>query len=686
MNYPFLDESHAIRWDLLTAENVEPDMREALRRANEQIETIRSLPPEQADYSNTIEALAAALDGVSRPWRKVTNLTETCDSGPLREAYRTVNGPVSSFFSSIYLDTAIWETVQAAARNTPEGSLSAPQARLLKETIRDFQDSGADLPQEQRRRLLAIEERLTDLCRDFSERVLDSMNAFEWVTADPAELAGLPPREIEAARQRALEKGHGTDESPRYRLTLQMPSFRPAMRYLEDRQLRETLYCAYFNVAREDPHQTGDIVREILSLRHEKARILNKENWVDLVTARRMAKSGSQARHFVEDLHQRVLPAFQRECQARTDFAAEHGAQPPQSLEPWDIAYWDERMRQQQLDFDEETVRPYLEMDKVLQGLFQIVSTLFGIRVSELCGDQKPPVWHPEVRYYDVHDIDGRHLGSFYTDWHPRETKRSGAWMATLLTGEPDPQTIHQPHLGLITGNMTSPVPGQPTFLSLDEVRTIFHEFGHLLHQILGDVPVKALNGCNQAWDFIELPSQILENWCRSRESLDLFARHHQTGETIPDELFQKIRASERFGAACATMRQLSFAILDLGLHMDWHRDTSCPPDVLDLEISRPYRIPTPSGGSSMVYMFGHLFSDPVGYAGGYYSYKWAEVLEADAFTRFLNEGVLNPQTGRELRDKIFAAGNSAPPEVLFRNFMGRDPDPEALLRRDGLL
>jgi oligopeptidase A len=433
-------------------------------------------------------------------------------------------------------------------------------------------------------------------------------------------------------------------------------------------------------VGAQAPHDNTGLLRRILALRAEKAALLGRSHFADLVLERRMAKSGARALAFLEDLRVRCAAAFARECRELEEAAHGAGAGP---LAPWELAYRSEKLRRARYDFDAEALRPYFPMDRVIAGLFDLAGRVFSLRITERTGVE---TWHPEVKFYEVRDGAGRHVGSFYADWHPRESKRGGAWMNYLVTGGPRPDGTRAPHLGLICGNLTPPAGGKPALLTHHEVETIFHEFGHLLHHLLGEVEIKSLNGVNVAWDFVELPSQIMENWCWERDSLDLFARHFETGATIPADLFGKMIAARNFRSAAATTRQIALAKMDLLLHIRaaefaGEADLEAKARAAIADCLIPTRPPAPT----IVKRFTHLFSDPVGYAAGYYSYKWAEVLEADAFTRFRREGLFNPKVGAEFVARILSRGNGADPAELFRDFMGRDPDLQALLVRSGL-
>jgi len=384
-----------------------------------------------------------------------------------------------------------------------------------------------------------------------------------------------------------------------------------------------------------------------------------------------MAHRGARAQEFVRDLREKTEKRFREENQELEAFAGS-------KLAPWDVGYFAEKQRAKLYDFDEESLRPYFPLEQVAAGMFDIFGRILGFRVQEESG---VPAWDAAVKSYAILDKDsGAWLGSFYADWYPRENKRGGAWMDSLLTGN---AVEGKPHLGLICGNLTPPVEGKPALLTHREVETMFHEFGHLLHHLLTRVEVRSLAGTAVAWDFVELPSQIMENWCWEREALDTFARHWETGAPVPEELFQKMKRAKTFRAANAQMRQLGFAYVDLTLHREWNGTT----DLLAYTRSllQPFAATELPADYAMIAAFSHLFSSPVGYGAGYYSYKWAEVLDADAFTRFRKEGVFSPAVGHEYRDKILARGNSQDPAELYRSFMGRDPDPNALLERAGL-
>ncbi len=685
-NHPFLDAAFLPAWSTLQAEYIVPDITLALSRAEAAIAVIAEIDLTHLTYASTFLALERATEELNVAWAKVGHLQAVADAASLREAYNVVLPKVSAFYASIPLNSALWERLRTFAETPEARALTGVHRRLVDETLADFRQAGANLPAESRARLEAIQAELAQLTQRYAENVLDATNAWQLVVEDERRLAGLPAHAIAAARRNAAAKNLGTEESPRWRFTLHMPSQEPFMTYLEDADLRREMWTAAAAVGSHAPHDNTELVTRILTLRAEKAVVLGQTHFADLVLARRMAKTGARALAFLEDFQKRAALAFARENRELEEFKARQiQAKSVAPLAPWELAFWSERLRRERYAFDEEILRPYFPVQRVIAGLFELVQRIFGLRVQERAAGAVE-TWHPEVKFYEMHDGRGRHVGSFYADWHPRESKRGGAWMGYLITGGPTPQGGRSPHLGYICGNLTPPSADRPALLTHREVETVFHEFGHLLHHLLGEVEIKSLNGVNVAWDFVELPSQIMENWCWERASLDLFARHHETGAAIPEEIFQKMTAAKKFRAACVTMRQVAFAKMDLLLHMragGW-------PNEADLEstaraLVAECLVPTVPPAPTILKRFNHLFSDPVGYAAGYYSYKWAEVLDADAFSRFKKEGLFNAQVGREFVEKILSRGNSADPLELFRSFMGRDPEVAALLERSGL-
>lgn len=690
--HPFLAPDFHIRWSTLVPEAVEPDIRHALQLAKENIEAICAQDPAVATYESTFLAFEKASEALNDGWGRLNHLDSVSDCPAQREALGKMLPEVTDFYSSLALNDRLWSVIKAVGESLEIARLTPVQQRFVDETLADFRNSGADLPSAQKQRIAVIEAELSKITKEYAEHVLDSTNAWELIITDEGKLAGLPESAKAGAASNARSKGH---QAPAWRFTLQFPSMFPIMQHLHDGEIRRQVWDASSQVGAIGEFDNTALVWRILELRHEKAEILGHLHFADLTLLRRMAKSGGTALDFINHLHARIHPAFIAEYKQLGQYKAAKSGQSISLLDPWEVAYWAEKQRQENYDFDEEALRPYFPVDGVMAGMFEIASCLFGITIRELdsvfidSSDSQPSTlnsqlvetWHPECKFYEIHDSKtSAHLGSFYADWHPRESKRGGAWMNSLHTG-----ALGEPHLGLIIGNMSPPVDGKAALLTHREVETIFHEFGHLLHGLLSEVAVKSLAGTNVPWDFVELPSQIMENFCWDRESLDLFARHFETDEPIPEDLFVKMIAAKNYMSASGFMRQLAFAKLDLELHTRLADFMGKDLDAVDREVLADYLAPLKTQSPSMMRRFGHLFSSPTGYAAGYYSYKWAEVLDADAFTRFQNEGVLNSTTGGAFREHILSKGNSVPPDELYRRFMGRDPDQEALLIRAGL-
>lgn len=682
------------RWSAFTAESIEPSIRQALAEAQQAIDTIAKQASGQVTYASSFLDLENATESLSRGWGRIQHLDSVCDNPVQREAINKLLPDVTDFYSALSLNPRLFHVLDTVAKSDEVKSLTEIQQRHIQETIADFIESGAGLPDAEKNRIAAIDSELSKITKKYSENVLDATNAWEMVITDEEKLAGLPNSAKASAAANATAKGIA---APAWRFTLHAPSMFPIMQHAHDAELRKTVWQASVNVGAEAPFDNSDLVWKILGLRKEKAEILGHQNFADLTLQRRMARNGETALAFVESIHAKIRDRFMADAQQLSEYKATKTQTAPEPLEPWEMAYYAELQRKEHYDIDDEDLRPYFPVNRVMEGMFGIATKIFGITITQretiyldLIPDLQntipnpqsyPETWHPEVTFYEIHDTaTSSHLGSFYADWHPRESKRGGAWMNSLHTGE-----LGEPHLGLIIGNMSPPVGDTPALLTHREVETIFHEFGHLLHGLLSHVPVKSLSGTNVPWDFVELPSQIMENFCWERESLDLFARHHLTGEPIPENLFQKMLAAKNYMSATVFMRQMALGKLDLELHIHPEKYLGRDLTEVDQEILADYRAPSKTQGPSMALRFNHLFSSPTGYAAGYYSYKWAEVLDADAFSRFKNEGILNPETGMAFREHILSKGNSAPPEVLYENFMARPADPTALLTRAGL-
>jgi oligopeptidase A len=657
-----------VPFDRIRPEHVEPAVEKLLEDARAEIERIASEKP--TTYDASLGALERSTETLEWAMNVVGHLEAVVTTPELRKVYNAIKPKVSAFYSSIPLHDGLYRALRDYAATSDAKALSGARARHLEKTLREFRRHGAELGPEDKKRLQALDVALTEATTAYSQNVLDSTAAFELVITDESKLAGLPDSAREAAREAAMEKGREG-----WRFTLQAPSVLPVLSYLDDPGIREQVWRAYHTRATEADRDNRPLLTRILELRREKAELLGYANFADLVLEERMAKSAENARAFVDDLRERTLSFFAKENEELLAFRRELEGPSAPAFKPWDVGYYSEKLRRARFDFDDEELRPYFAVDRVLGGLFATVERLYGIRVEKLDG---VPTWHKTVTAYRLSDGD-RHIGSFYVDLFPRETKRSGAWMMDLLTATPP-----DPQLGLFCANVNPPVGDKPALLTHRDVETLFHEFGHLLHHLLTRVEVRSLAGTNVAWDFVELPSQIMENWCWEESALALFARHYETDEPIPHELFEKMKRARTFRAANMQMRQLGFASVDLALHVDWDGEGD-PLEVARSILERHSAAPLPPE-YALVASFTHLFASPVAYAAGYYSYKWAEVLDADAFSRFKAAGVFDSHVGREFRERILEKGDSADPMELYRSFMGRDPRLEPLFERQGLV
>lgn len=666
---PLLTRELPIPFGRIAPEHVAPAIRHALAEAEREVEALVAFEGERT-YDNTIDRLEAIGERLARVIRPVSHLTSVSNSPELRAAYEEVLPEYTAFYARLPLDPRLWGAIRDFAATDEARALTGVRARHVEKTMRAFRRAGAELPDEKKARVEEIKIELSRILTDFSNHVLDATNAWELVLTDEADLAGLP--ESARVQARAAAQARGVSG---WRFTLHQPSWQPFMQYSERRDLREAMHRAYMSRASADPYDNRPIIRRVLELRRELAGLLGYADWADFQLDESMAKSGARAIAFERDLEARTRPFWEREKAQLEAFAREELGM--ERLEPWDVAFVVERMRLARYDLDAEALRPYFPLDRVLEGMFETARRLFGVTVTQVPADE---VWHPEVHLWEMHDESGALLGSFYTDWYPRESKRAGAWMNGLIVGGPRPDGW-EAHLALIAANVSPPEEGRPALLTHREVETVFHEFGHMLHHMLSRVEIAALGATQVPADWVELPSQIMENWTWERPALDLFARHWETGEAIPQALFDKMQAARTFMAAHFQMRQLSFGTVDLDLHVAYDPASGEDPVERAKGVLGRFSHRPEFAQDSFITSFSHIFSG--GYSAGYYSYMWSEVLDADAFSRFEREGLFNRETGRAFVDCVLSRGDDTDPDELFREFMGRDPDPEALLRRN---
>ncbi len=663
---PLLDRSFPIPFDRITPEDIGPAVAEVLASAGERIDELGA--GRGGSYNDVLGTLDATTREVSLTWGPVSHLSNVASTPALREAHAEALPEITRFSSRLHHHEGLFKRLRGFAESRTGRSLAGLRKRHLGRTLEDFRRAGAELGPHDKQLLEKLRVELAELSRRFEENLLDETASFKKVVPRAEDLAGLPPTALERAAHLAEQQGEDG-----WLLTLDMPSVQAVLQHADDRPLRREIHGAYLDRCTSGERDNGPLISRILEIRRQLADILGYADFPDYRLETLMASSGARVRRFLDDLIDGTRPFHERDT-AQLEARARGSALG--DLEPWDVSYLMEKIRREHFDVDDEMLRPWFPLDEVQAGLFEIAKRLFGLSVVHA---DNPAVWHPDVDFFEVRDEAGLHLGSFYTDWFPRDTKRQGAWMDNLVSGGPAPGGGFDPHLAFIGGNFSPPTASRPALLTHREVCTLFHEFGHLLHHTCSRVEIPERGGVNVAWDWVEVPSQIMENWCWERQALDLFARHYQTGEALPDELLQRLLAARRFMGGWLQMRQLSFANLDLELHRTYVGNTP----VMDYAAStlRPF---VPSGRfveRHILPSFAHLFAG--GYASAYYSYIWSETLEADAFSRFAKDGVLDPEIGRAFRDCILAQGDSRDADELFRDFMGRDPDPAALIRRN---
>ena len=666
---PLLREYDRIPFGEIEAAHVVAAVRQILEDARSEIDDLVSVELTPT-YADTIGRLDAALERVKERTAPVTHLLSVAETPELRKAFNEVLPEITEFWTRVTLNEGLWTRVRAFADTDEAVALPPIERRHLDTTLRDFRRAGADLSPADKEKLSAIRLATSSLEHKFSENVIDATNAFSLLIEDGNRLEGVPEPDREEARRKGAEQG-----LEGWLLTLDYPSFEAIIKHAHDRELRREVYTAFVRRGAEGEFANAEIMVRLLHLRRELAEVLGYSDFADYRLEDHMAKTGERAFGFVEDMTRRTRPYWERDLADLREHASVLGLS---GLEPWDVAFVGESLRRARFEIDDEVVRPYFPLDRVLDGMFEVVHRVFGLVVRE---QTIPEVWHPDVRCYELfRENDGTLLGLFYADWHPRSDKRQGAWMNDLRTRGPRNGGF-DPHVGVIAGNLSPPKGDVPSLLTHTEVETIFHEFGHLLHHLTSTVPIAPRAGINVAWDFVELPSQIMENWTWEEEALSHVSGHYETGEPLPKDLYERIRSARTFLGGWRQMRQLSLGHLDLRLHRD-HPDEVT--DDLMSYIEGLFKEYTPSPEFARMHSatsFTHLFSG--GYAAAYYSYLWSEVLDADAFGRFRLEGIFNREVGEAYLGAILTRGDSDEPEDLFREFMGRDPDLQPLLDRN---
>jgi oligopeptidase A len=636
-------------------------------------------PGARRDFASVMLAQERLGQCVDRAWAPVSHLHSVADSEDLREAYGPAEEKLTEHAIELGQNRALYQAVQALAEAPDFGGLPRPERALVEHALRDFRLSGVALEEPARTRFRDIGVELSKLSTEFSNAVLDATDAWHEHITDERDLAGIPESGRAVLRQYAKER-----ELDGFLVTLKQPSVQAVLTYADNRGLRERVYWAYQTRASEQgPHagkyDNSQRIERIMALRHEAAQLVGFANAAEESLATKMAASPTEVMEFLHDLAARARPKAREELQALRKFAAEELKL--DNLEAWDVGYASEKLRQKNYDLDEEQLKPYFPLPAVIDGLFGLTQKLYGISLSPRDGVD---VWHPDVRYYEVRDADGRVFAGAYVDLYARAGKRGGAWMDVCRARFRDDGHEQLP-VAFLTCNFAPPTEGRPALLTHDDVLTLFHEFGHGLHLLLTEIALPSIGGIEGVeWDAVELPSQFMENFGWNREALDLFARHWQTGEPLPDALFERMLAARYFHAGLFLVRQLEFALFDFSLHLEYDPAQGARPlSVLD-EVRHQVAVLYPPAWQRFPHAFTHIFAG--GYAAGYYSYLWAELLSADAFGEFEAHGVIDRATGERFRREILAVGASRPALESFIAFRGRKPEPEALLKSHGLL
>jgi oligopeptidase A len=677
---PLLDFSGLPRFSELKPEHVTPAVDQLVAEGRATVAAVLRAAP-------TWDAFVAPLEDVNerigRAWGQVAHLHAVMDSPELREAYNANLPKLTEYWTELGQNEQLFAIYKKLRESAEFERLSAARKTIVEHALRDFRLGGAELPADKKPRFAEVQAELSRLGAKFSENLLDATNAFTLLVGEER-TRGIPDDVLQAARDAATKDQKQTDGPPKWKFTLHAPSYMPVMQYAEDRKLRETMYRESATRAAEFGKPEWDntpLIARIVMLRRELAQLLGFKNYAEYSLVPKMARSPAEVLEFLDDLARRARPYAERDVQELRDHARR--ALGIESLEAWDVAYASEKLRAARYSFSDQEVKEYFPEDVVLSGLFRVAQTLYGIRIAPASA----PLWHPEVRFFEIRDEQGQLIGQFYLDLYARETKRGGAWMDDAITRRRTPSGIQAP-VAYLNCNFSGPVGGKPALFTHDDVLTLFHEFGHGLHHLLTrveDLGVSGISGVE--WDAVELPSQFMENFCWEWDVLRHMTRHVDTGEKLPRALFERMIAAKNFQSGLAMLRQIEFAIFDMRLHSDF--DPADGKSALDLlrEVRSRTAVLHPPAYNRFPNTFSHIFGG--GYAAGYYSYKWAEVLSADAYSAFeeagMASGVLDPKTGERFREEILAVGGSRPAAESFRAFRGREPSVDALLRHNGM-
>jgi oligopeptidase A len=677
MSNPLLENHRLPPFSAIKAEHVVPAIDHALSTARNKIDTILSTltEPTWETLVKPMEDMDALIDSV---WSPVSHMNSVVNSEELRQAYNACLPKLSEFSTELGQNETLYQAYKAIAEGAEYQKLDTAQKKVIDNAVRDFRLSGVELDQQQRDEFKKLSQQMTERTAKFEENLLDATHAWRKLITDESLLSGLPPSTIEMAEQmakRECEEG--------WLFTLDFPSYMPVMSYADNRELREEMYTAFATKASDQGPNAGkwdntEVMLDILNLRHQLANLLGFANHAERSLATKMAQSPQQVLDFLQDLAKRSKPIAEQEYAELRAFAKSTADQ--DQLEAWDVTYFAEKLRQQRYSISQEELKPYFPEDKVVNGLFAVVNRLYGLDIRERTDVD---VWHKDVRFFEIIAEDDSVRAQFYLDLYARQHKRGGAWMDECKARRRSAEGIEIP-VAFLTCNFSEPVGDKPALFTHDEVTTLFHEFGHGLHHMLTKIEYAGVSGINGvAWDAVELPSQFMENWCWEREALDLISGHYQTGEKLPDDLFDKMIAARNFQSAMMMLRQLEFSLFDFRLHLEFNPNEPNQVDKILEQVRDEVTVVKPPKFNRFAHSFAHIFAG--GYAAGYYSYKWAEVLSADAFSKFEEKGIFDRQTGLEFLEAILEQGGSREPMELFIEFRGREPQIDALLRHTGI-